>query len=241
MANPVVDPKSVPVLKPVLAAPLSWYAAMAANDLIIIDGDLPFDKRDKSTHRFAIADVRGPLNITVPISHNTDAGQLYSGFGTSDGLICKPAPHRRPTWNDILISDHNRWWQTAATTLETAYGGTPWFHDLWPRFRHLFTDEAVGRPVLAYLLDMDATIRSILHLPTRVTLAAPLGHPSGIPVTPVPFTENAVTIPPYRQIRQDTLGHIPGLSILDPLFNLGPDDTLALLKWDGITSCLLGA
>ena len=212
MANSIVEPKSVPVLKPVLAAPLSWYAAMAANDLVIINGDLPFDKRDKSTHRFAIADVRGPLNITVPISHSLSVD------------------NRRPTWNDILISDHNRWWQTAATTLETAYGGTPWFHDLWPRFRHLFTDEAVGRPVLAYLLDMDATIRSILHLPTRVTLAAPLGHPSGIPVTPVPFTENAVTIPPYRQIRQDTLGHIPGLSILDPLFNLGPDDTLALLK-----------
>ena len=223
MANSIVEPKSVPVLKPVLAAPLSWYAAMAANDLVIINGDLPFDKRDKSTHRFAIADVRGPLNITVPISHSLSVD------------------NRRPTWNDILISDHNRWWQTAATTLETAYGGTPWFHDLWPRFRHLFTDEAVGRPVLAYLLDMDATIRSILHLPTRVTLAAPLGHPSGIPVTPVPFTEKAVTIPPYRQIRQDTLGHIPGLSILDPLFNLGPDDTLALLKWDGITSCLLGA
>ena len=217
MANSIVEPKSVPVLKPVLAAPLSWYAAMAANDLVIINGDLPFDKRDKSTHRFAIADVRGPLNITVPISHSLSVD------------------NRRPTWNDILISDHNRWWQTAATTLETAYGGTPWFHDLWPRFRHLFTDEAVGRPVLAYLLDMDATIRSILHLPT------PLGHPSGIPVTPVPFTEKAVTIPPYRQIRQDTLGHIPGLSILDPLFNLGPDDTLALLKWDGITSCLLGA
>lgn len=185
---------------------------MASHDLVVIDGDLPFDKRDKSTHRFAIADVRGPLNITVPISHSLSVD------------------NRRPTWNDILISDHNRWWQTAATTLETAYGGTPWFHDLWPRFRHLFTDEAVGRPVLAYLLDMDATIRSILHLPTRVTLAAPLGHPSGIPVTPVPFTEKAVTIPPYRQIRQDTLGHIPGLSILDPLFNLGPDDTLALLK-----------
>ena len=223
MANSIVEPKSVPVLKPVLAAPLSWYAAMAANDLVIINGDLPFDKRDKSTHRFAIADVRGPLNITVPISHSLSVDNC------------------RPTWNDILISEHNRWWQTAATTLETAYGGTPWFHDLWPRFRHLFTDEAVGRPVLAYLLDMDATIRSILHLPTRVTLAAPLGHPSGIPVTPVPFTEKAVTIPPYRQIRQDTLGHIPGLSILDPLFNLGPDDTLALLKWDGITSCLLGA
>ena len=185
---------------------------MASHDLVVIDGDLPFDKRDKSTHRFAIADVRGPLNITVPISHSLSVD------------------NRRPTWNDILISDHNRWWQTAATTLETAYGGTPWFHDLWPCFRHLFTDEAVGRPVLAYLLDMDATIRSILHLPTRVTLAAPLGHPSGIPVTPVPFTEKAVSIPPYRQIRQDTLGHIPGLSILDPLFNLGPGETLALLK-----------
>ena len=179
---------------------------MASHDLVVIDGDHPFDKRDKSTHRFAIADVRGPLNITVPISHSLSVD------------------NRRPTWNDILISDHNRWWQTAATTLETAYGGTPWFHDLWPRFRHLFTDEAVGRPVLAYLLDMDATIRSILRLPTRITVATPLYHPSVTPLTLTPYIEKANLIPPYRQIRQDTLGHIPNLSILDPLFNLGPDD-----------------
>lgn len=238
MANSIVEPKSVPVLKPVLAAPLSWYAAMAANDLVIINGDLPFDKRDKSTHRFAIADVRGPLNITVPISHSLSVDNRPAA---SDSGTYKPVPHSRPTWNDILISDHNRWWQTAATTLETAYGGTPWFHDLWPRFRHLFTDEAVGCPVLAYLLDMDATIRSILHLPTRITVATPLYHPSVTPLTLTPYIEKPNLISPYRQIRQDTLGHIPNLSILDPLFNLGPDDTLALLKWDGITSCLLGA
>lgn len=199
---------------------------MVTNDLVIIDGDLPFDKRDKFTHRFAIADVRGSLNITVPISHNTDAGNHQPASATG---VCRLVPHGRPTWNDILISDHNRWWQTAATTLETAYGGTPWFHDLWPRFRHLFTDEAVGRPVLAYLLDMDATIRSILHLPTRITVGQPLGTNFGTPLTLTSFPEASTTIPPYRQIRQDTLGHIPGLSILDPLFNLGPDDTLALL------------
>lgn len=226
MANPIVDTKPVPVLKPVLAAPLSWYAAMAANDLVIIDGDRPFDKRDKSTHRFAIADVRGPLNITVPISHSLSVDNRSAA---SDSGTHKPAPHSHPTWNDILISDHNRWWQTAATTLETAYGGTPWSHDLWPRFRHLFTDEAVGRPVLAYLLDMDATIRSILRLSTRITIGQPLGSNFGTSLPPVPFTEDIAAIPPYRQIRQDTLGHIPNLSILDPLFNLGPDDTLALL------------
>ena len=37
-------------------------------------------------------------------------------------------------------------------------------------------------------------------------------------------------IPAYRQVREARLGFIPGLSVLDALFNLGPRDTLALLK-----------
>lgn len=203
-------------LRPVLAAPLSWYAAMASSDLAIIDGDRPFDKRDKGTHRFAIADVRGSLNITVPISHGSDNAVRVSSEHHSG----------RPGWNDILVSDHNRWWLTAASTMETAYGGTPWFHDLWPRFRHLFSDDAVGRSVLAYMLDMDAVIRDTTGIATRVSVGAPSGC-----VPPIAdFDPAQYAVPAYRQVRQERLGFVPGLSILDALFNIGPDDTLALLQ-----------
>lgn len=203
------------MLKPVLAAPASWYAAMVDCDLAVIDGDRPFDKRDKAVHRFAIADVRGRLDITVPVCHGTSVAG------------------RRPTWNDILVSDHNRWWLTAASTLETAYGGTPWFHDLWPRFRHLFTDAAAGRPVLAYMLDMDAVIRATIGIKTRLSVGLPIISEAtslGKALTVNTFDEAHYPIPAYRQVREAGLSFIPGLSVLDALFNLGPRDTLALLK-----------
>ena len=133
----------------------------------------------------------------------------------------------------VLVSDHNRWWLTAASTLETAYGGTPWFHDLWPRFRHLFTDDAAGRPVLAYMLDMDAVIRATIGIKTRLSVGIPLISEAttlGKALTVNTFDEARYPIPAYRQVREAGLGFIPGLSVLDALFNLGPRDTLALLK-----------
>ena len=35
-------------------------------------------------------------------------------------------------------------------------------------------------------------------------------------------------LPPYRQVRQDSLGFIAGLSILDLIFNLGPEAQIYL-------------
>lgn len=191
-------------LPPVLAAPASWYAAMLQGDIVFIDRDTPYNKRDKSTHRFDIADVRGRLSVTVPVCHPADGD------------------HRRLTWNDILISDHNRWWHTAANTLATAYGGTPWFGDLWPRFEDLFTSGVAGRPVLNYLMDFDAIIRDILDIPARMTAAIPPG--TGI------IRADDCTVAPYRQVRADKLGFIGGLSVLDAIFNLGAADTRDLLN-----------
>lgn len=192
-------------LSPELAATTAWYAVMAHADVVLIDAAVPYNKRHKQTHRFDIADVRGHLTVTVPVTHPD---------GTHDGPL---------TWNDMRVSGHNRWWHTAANTLATAYGGTPWFADLWPRFEPLFSGAVEGRPVMDYLLAFDAVIRDILRLPARVTAALP-PHCAAEPVTP-----QLPEISPYRQVRQDKLGFIPGLSILDTLFNLGPDDTRSLL------------
>lgn len=190
-------------LPPVLAAPAAWYAAMLTGDVAFIDRDTPYNKRHKHTHRFDIADVRGRLSVTIPVCH--------PGGGHQGTL----------TWNDILISDHNHWWHTAANTLATAYGGTPWFADLWPRFEGLFTSETAGRPVMDYLLAFDAAIRATLQLHVRMTAAV-------TPGTAVTAVADCA-IPPYRQVRADKLGFIGGLSVLDAIFNLGADNTRRLL------------
>lgn len=200
----------VVLLPPLLCAPIGWYAAMADADLAVIDAGMRYDKRRKATHRFTIAGPRGPQQITVPVSHGTPV----------------------KTWADVTVSDHNHWWKQAAASLATAYGGTPYFDLIFPELEALLTSEdTVGRPVTEYSLLVDARIRRLTGITTPVSAALPLNLPTDGVVTDLraeDFTDTA--IPAYRQVRADSLGWLPGLSILDPLFNLGGPATLQLLR-----------
>ncbi|MDE6430391.1 MAG: WbqC family protein, partial [Duncaniella sp.] len=42
-----------------------------------------------------------------------------------------------------------------------------------------------------------------------------------------------ISLPSYWQIREDKLGFIPGLSVLDLIFNLGPEAVLYLDRLAG--------
>lgn len=164
--------------------------------------DVRFDKREKTTHRFTIADTRGPLDLTVPIE--------------------KPQSHRC-LWSDIHISDHGSWWDVHRVALESAYGRTPYFEFYIDRFLPMLTTGVIDRfPLLEQLAGAwEREIRDILSL----------GHET-YPVTDVtPVVMNPglrYLTPAYRQVREDKLGFIPGLSILDLVFNLGPESQFYL-------------
>lgn len=89
------------------------YWLRRAGGLAVACDDL-FDKRRKEIHRYVIADVNGPLTLTVP--------------------IVKPHGIPRATWEDVRISTHNRWWDIHRVALESAYGRTPFFEFYIDRF-----------------------------------------------------------------------------------------------------------
>ncbi len=159
---------SIVQLMPVLAPPVEWYRAMASADVAVLDADVRYDKRAKAMHRFNIITRNGPASITVPVSR-------------PDGIT-----GRKLLWADIRISAHNHWWQQAASTLATVYGPSPYFDYLMPEFASFFSEEAVGRSVVDYNLALDATVRRLLRLTTRVTCAPPLtdGHSVYLPSVP---------------------------------------------------------
>lgn len=165
-----------------------------------MDWSQPFDKRDKETHRFTIADTRGHLDLTVPIA--------------------KPATHRC-AWDTITISTHGAWWDVHRVALESAYGRTPYFEFYIDRFLPMLTAGVTDRyPRLAELADgWDREIADILGL-NRVA-DAPASSATLLP-------DITVSIEPYRQVRADRLGFIPGLSVLDLIFNLGPEAQIYL-------------
>ncbi len=156
-------------------------------------GSERFNKRCKEAHRFEIADTRGRLELTVPIA--------------------KPYGN---TWADTRISDHGSWWETIPAALESAYGRTPFFEfyapDLLPLLSNPYRfgsvadmNEAVDRFIRRALdmTDIDVTYSRHANLQPAILQPAPIA--------------------PYWQVRAQQLGFIDGLSILDAIFNLGPE------------------
>ncbi len=198
----VVFPEATVVLPPRLLPPAAYYGLLARYGRAAVDWSGPFRRSDKLTHRFDIADTRGRLSLTVPIA--------------------KPSGGAR--WADVTLSDHGRWQETIPTALESAYGRTPFFEFLAPRIIPLLADARGGDRLIDLASSLDRAVSHILGLP--VSAVDYLDNPVERPVCSDP---EEMAVDPYWQVRRDTLGFIPGLSILDLIFNLGPEAPLHLL------------
>ena len=166
----------------------------------------------KQTYRncCVIATANGTQTLTVPI-------ERY------DGTKC---PMR-----DIRISDHGNWRHLHWNALVSAYGETPFFEfyadDLRPFFEkhHTF--------LFDLNLDIMHTMCQLLDVRPQVTLSeqyivlpseddAVVDFREAIrPKHPLPDADFNPT--PYYQVRAQRHGFLPNLSILDLLFNEGPE------------------
>ena len=200
--RPILYPSVHLTLPPRLCGGIELYVRAWAAGSYAMDWDTAFDKRDKATHRFTIADTRGRLDLTVPIA--------------------RPASSRC-RWSEIGVSTHGAWWDVHRVALESAYGRTPYFEFYIDRFLPMLTVGVTDRyPRLCDLASAwDEQIADILGL-TRDNQREATEHDSRL-------KEAAdLQIPPYRQVRASRLGFLPGLSVLDLIFNLGPESQIYL-------------
>ncbi len=188
--------------------PIQWYQKLHRMPCIIEQ----YDHFVKQTYRnrCVIATANGTQTLTVPI-------ERY------DGTKC---PMR-----DIRISDHGNWRHLHWNALVSAYGETPFFEfyadDLRPFFekRHTF--------LFDLNLDIMHTMCQLLDVRPQVTLSeqyivlpseddAVVDFREAIrPKHPLPDADFNPT--PYYQVRAQRHGFLPNLSILDLLFNEGPE------------------
>ncbi len=197
--RPILHPDLCVKLPPRLCATVGDYAIAWSCGASFQDWTVPFDKRDKATHRFDIADTHGRLSLTVPI-RKPESSHCH--------------------WDEIGISDHGEWWDVHRVALESAYGRTPYFEFYIDRFLPMLTSGVSDRyPRLRDLaLAWDHEIRDILGIGSHLVTDDKITSYPALPES----------IRPYRQIRADRLGFIPSLSILDLIFNLGPEAQLHL-------------
>lgn len=208
------------VLPPRYFGNIAYYLAVAAHGGdAYMDGTILFDKRQKAVHRCEIADTRGRVQLTAPVA--------------------KPHGIARATWDDVAVSPHGQWWHIHLTTLESAYGRTPFFEFYIDRLRPFLQHDTHLRYPSIVALDraIDAELRRILFLPeapeptatgkaSSTELYQPENHTSA-ELSETIFTD---LIEPYWQVRMDSLGFQPNLSILDLIFNLGPEAAIYLWR-----------
>lgn len=179
-----------------------WYAAMASHPRSAMDWNLRYDKRRKSTHRFAIADHGRVRELTVPVS------RPEGGFASG-----------RLTWGEILLSPHGRWWETIPETLATAYGRTPFFEYYAPKFEELWAEPAPGALLRDFASKADSIVRSILGIGPEEPPEGEIDDLRSLPADlPCPNS--------YWQPHSGPF--IPGLSVLDLIFSTGPEAPLYL-------------
>lgn len=124
---------------------------------------------------------------------------------------------RRPLPKDVTISNHGDWQRVHWGAITTAYHRTPFFC----HYAHLF------EPVYAMKNPTLQGFCTAYHNAVLMALKADELLPFLPRLFDKDFQANRMVIPDYRQIHPT---HEAGLSILDALFNLGPETIIMLCR-----------
>ena len=184
--------------------PVQWYQKLHRADVVQIEKWESFIKQTYR-NRCLIATTNGIQILTVPIVRNES-----------------------PLIKDIRISDHGNWRHLHWNALQSAYGESPFFEyyqdDIRPFFEKrwdylLDYNEAICQK-MCELIDIQPSIQyssDFVAEPNNVSDYRIAINPKH-PVPDADFTPK-----PYYQVYSSKHGFLSNLSVLDLLFNMGPE------------------
>lgn len=188
--------------------PLQWYQKLYRYESVVIDQQETFQKQTYR-NRCLIATTQGVQALTVPVVH--DASNAI---------------------RDIRISDHGNWRHLHWQALQTAYGDSPFFEYYEDDLRPFFTDRHWER-LIDYNESIYQKMCELLDIQPKIVLSS-CNHPLNLSdfrqcINPKhPFEDSDFQPRPYYQVYQQKYGFLPNLSILDLLFNMGPESIFYL-------------
>jgi hypothetical protein len=138
---------------------------------------------------------------------------------------------------DVRLSTHSDWQTLHWKSIESAYNSSPFFdfyRDDFERvykrkWNFLFDFDWMLQETVFQCLDLSPTIRLTDHFektcPSDWEDLRYLIHP-----TTNSTVDSKFNVVPYYQVFSNKFGFIPNLSIIDLLFNMGPESVLVLNK-----------
>lgn len=216
--------------------PVEYVAQMLAHDRILVE---QHDHYLKQTYRnrCTIAGPEGKLSLTVP--------------------IVRPNPRDCPM-HLIRISEHGHWRHLHWNALASAYGHSPFFEYYEDDFRPLYEqpyeflmdfNEALLHTVCRLIPFTPCLERTTRYLPAPAigterarTGTEPLAKADTLldlrdrihPKHAEGQASHGFRPVAYHQVFQNRLGFLSGLSVVDLLFNTGPESLLVLRKSIGM-------
>ena len=195
---------------PLYLAAVPLYARLYASESIVFDDTAPFVKQTYRS-RAVIATENGAQSLTIPVVH--DGGKV--------------------AMRDVRISEHGNWRHQHWNAILSAYRKSPFFDYYADDFAH-FYEERDGflmdfnlrlHGVVSELLGLERNVGFLSDEAFDVTAAVDLrriAEPRALD------SVDGIVQQPYYQVFAQRNGFIPSLSILDLLFNMGPEGLLVL-------------
>lgn len=188
---------------------IAHFWALVSSDVVYFEVSDNYQKQSYR-NRAEIYGANGKLALTVPVSYTQKNRQLYK---------------------DVKIANEEQWQLQHLKSLQSAYSMSPFFEfyidDLMPLFETQFD----------YILDFNLTSFNVLSECLQLDMTPK--HTSIFEKEPIGKTDyrNLVkrnfeiqSLQPYTQVFTEKQGFIPNLSILDLLFNEGPNAELYLKR-----------
>ena len=206
------DTKDI-LLSSAYLAPVQYYAK-----LLQCSGATAYievcDNYVKQTYRnrCMIVDANGPLALTIPTEKTIEEKCLM---------------------RDIRISEHGNWRHRHWNALEAAYRHTPFFLYYEDDFRPFY--EKRHTFLYDFNLELTELVCTLIGIDTRLQPTAVYG--GGQPLIDLReaihpklswHTDTDFTPAEYYQVFKEKHGFIPNMSIVDLLFNMGPESILTL-------------
>ncbi len=179
---------------------LVWFSNFLKHETVFIEGEERFVK-SSFRNRCLIAGAQGVQILSIPIAGGRDHAQPY---------------------REVKISYHYNWQKKHWQSIRSAYGSTPFFEHYESRFEELYEKK------FEFLFEFNAAclrvLIQLLKLQKEFGLTAEYQkQPTGIiDLRSIRSSEEQIHFPRYYQVFEERNGFLPNLSIIDVIFNLGP-------------------